>query len=142
MTKLTLHHIIRSNLPWREESRTECGLNTETNDILVWTRDEAREQARAMGSRQRFSLHVCMTCWQTCERHLTWEMSPSAVVGRDANGWGQTEARERMDLELRAIAELISRHREEFDELVGGIASAPRLDEARAKRRVARAHPR
>lgn len=118
-------HIERSNLPWRSERATECGLDADQHP--TWTRDEAIAKARQLG-RQRFSLFVCMTCMSTAERHATWETDPASCMDRYASRlslrWHPDKAEHRRFAdELRAIALLIEAHREEFDATVADLGA-------------------
>jgi hypothetical protein len=117
-------HIERPSLPWRPERKTECGLDVTRH--ATWTRDEAVEIGKKLG-RQRFSMHVCMTCMGTAERHATWEVDPASCLVRHASQmtltrWGRsksaTDEQRHFADELRAIAALIEAHRDEFDALI------------------------
>ena len=132
-------HIERSPLPWRPERATECGLDATRHP--TWTRDDAKSKRKEMG-RQRFSLFCCMTCLSTMERHSTWEEDPASCLVRHAqpmalSRWGRRgETKEevrRFADELRAIAALIERHREEFDALVGDYGDVVNLMDARRR---------
>lgn len=130
-------HIERSTLPWRAERATECGLDATRHP--VWTRDEALATWKEMG-RQRFGMHVCMTCMSTMERHAVWEHDPASCLVRhaipmQAHGWGRgmDEEKRRFADELRAIAALIETHREEFDAIVRGYGEVVDLRDARRK---------
>lgn len=135
-----LHHIERSNLPWHDERKTECGLDP--RGVPTWTRGEAIAQARKLG-RQRFSLFCCMTCTGTVERHSTWEQDPASCLVRFAerntlrgSRYQQNRQAERFAAELRAIAAMIEQHRDEFDERVSGLLDAASLDKARDAKRA------
>jgi hypothetical protein len=97
--------------------------------------------------KQRASLQVCMTCWNTAVRHqvTSWDADPVGVIAREvswARHWHPGEIRDDPSArlfrdELAAIGELIARHREEFGQLIAGLAEAPRLADARRKRKSA-----
>lgn len=129
-------HIARPDLPWREpEGLTECGRPV-AEFAEVMTRDEAIAKVKDLG-KTRFAMVSCITCWQTASRHPHWEKSPSSVMARsiERSGWrfGDSEERNLLDRELRAIAALIEAHREEFDQLVD-VVSIEDLRKARARR--------
>lgn len=137
-----LHHIERSNLPWHDERKTECGLDP--RGVPTWTRDEAIAQAHKLG-RQRFSLFCCMTCTNTVERHSTWDKDPASCLVRYAerntlrhSRYRPNESAEadRFAAELRAIAAMIEQHRDEFDERVAGLLGTASLDKARTAKRA------
>lgn len=126
-------HIERSPLPWRPERSTECGLDATRHP--TWTRDEAAKLAKDLG-RQRFSMIVCMTCFGTADRHSTWEEDPASCMVRHAQRmtqrWGREYAPEKRRFadELRAIATLVERHRDEFDALVGDYGEVMSIGDA------------
>lgn len=133
---MDITHIERSNLPWRPERRTECGLDAERHP--TWTRDEAEAIARDLGQ-QRFAFVVCMTCLSTAQRHSTWEQDPASCMVRHAERntlrWSSDdEERVLFNNEIRAIALLVEAHRDEFDELVAGLGDTAALSKARADR--------
>lgn len=142
-----LAHVLRAALPWRDGPvLTECGKHPATG-MPVMSVPEFVAMVKRLG-KQRASLQVCITCWNTAVRHsvTSWEADPVGVIAREAS-WARTiwpgvvrddpAARLFRD-ELIAIAELIARHREEFDGIVVGLAEAPRLADARRKRRAVR----
>lgn len=118
-------HIVRPNLPWRDENQTECGLDATRHP--TWTRNEVRAKGKELG-RQRLSMFVCMTCLGTAERHRTWEEDPASCMNRYAERMStrwihdNDDERRRFRDELVAIALLIDAHRPEFDELVTGLS--------------------
>jgi hypothetical protein len=138
-------HVLRPPLPWREASSvlTECGLHPATG-MPVLTVPGFVAMVKHLGQ-QRASLQVCMTCWHTAVRHniVSWESDPVGVMAREVS-WARTHlpgvvrddptARLFRD-EMLAVAELITRHRDEFAELVAGLAEAPRLADRRRNRR-------
>jgi hypothetical protein len=97
--------------------------------------------------RKRSAMTTCITCWETAARHqvVSWAADPVGVMGREV-GWARTwapgvvrddPAARLFETELRAIAELISRHADEFAGLVAGIAAAPSLGDRRREKRKA-----
>ena len=124
MTDEPLAHIARSPLPWREptDNDTECGKSVaDFARVISW--DEALAIVRKHGQ-QRAAFVMCITCWQTTHRHgfrspsgqATFEDEPTERLSREFG-----KRREQTDRELRAMAELVSRHREEFDDLLSGV---------------------
>lgn len=140
MPKEPLSHIARAPLPWRApaDNDTECGKPvSEFASVISW--DEAVELVKAHGQ-QRSAFLLCMTCLQTAPRHgwrvrdthgvpaqMTFEDFPSDRIARDLG-----KRREQTDRELRALAELVTRHRQEFDDLMAG-RIVPIADLRRAK---------
>lgn len=125
-----LHHIIRAQLPWRDDPPlTECG--RAPNDVAgAWTLDEARTHAAKLGQ-ARFALVVCMTCAQTAGRWPTWERDPATLIARQAR---YADLDERLRRELHALALLAAAHRAEFDETVAGLADVTELRPRRQAR--------
>jgi hypothetical protein len=140
-------HVLRAALPWRDGPvLAECGKLPEPG-MPVMTLAEFIAAVKRDG-KQRTSLFTCMTCWTTADRHqgVSWEADPLGVIAREV-GWARyavtgairDEPTARLfHTEQLAIAELISRHREEFDGLVAEIAVTPRLGDRRrqGKRRA------
>lgn len=137
MTMKDLTHVERSLLPWRRERITECGLDASRHP--TWTREAALTKAKEYG-RQRFSLFVCMTCWQCVERHATWDEDPASCMVRHAEpmrAWGGPSEQKRLFAdELRAIAALIETHREEYDHMVKSFGEIVELRSATARARL------
>lgn len=135
-----LAHVLRAALPWRDGPvLTECG-KLPGDGMPVMTITEFAAKVKRLGQ-QRASMSTCMTCWSTASRRqaVSWEADPVGVILREA-GWARTWApgvtrddptARRFHTELLAIAELISRHRDEFEGLVDGITAAPSLDDRR-----------
>lgn len=132
-----LEHVERPNLPWRQRSLTECGLETDGRPVI--TREALQKKWKDQGQ-QRAALTTCMTCLSTAQRWRGWDQRPSEVMKRwmqtssSSRAWGDASYDE-MDLELIAIAALIAEHREEFDTYLAGLSAAPSLDAARRARR-------
>lgn len=125
-------HVIRENLPWRDEQLTECG--RAANDVAsTITREELRARVKKHGS-QRTAFTVCMTCYNTVGHAPQWADNPTGVINRergtspivyhkwekDGNGsHAQTGPHvDQISIELHAIAELIAAHRDEYDQRV------------------------
>jgi hypothetical protein len=64
------------------------------------------------------SLITCVTCWETATRHHTWEDNPMALMQRETSAYYNAASKEPITTELKAIAILVARHRDEFDELM------------------------
>jgi hypothetical protein len=131
-------HIARPALPWRDETRTECGKDA-SKVASVITRDAALAKVKKQG-KQRAALSTCMTCWSTAESWRGWDESPSEVLARETKGlrWfneGPTGQAAKLDAELRAIAALVEAHREEFDGFLTGLGQTVDLVKAREEQR-------
>jgi hypothetical protein len=123
-----VEHVARPRIPWRDNGvRTECGLPAAAHPVI--SRAAFTAKLRQLG-KQRTAMTTCMTCFNTALRWPTWEENPAACLGRETQAYRTDKARELND-ELRAIALLVSRHREEFDGLMGALADVTRLDSKR-----------
>lgn len=121
-----LTHIARPPLPWRDSGLTICGRAvTEYAEGRVIQLTEAFAVAKRLGQ-QRFAMTHCMTCTNMASTiWTTWEVDPVARMSRELvspgrmpwNGPDQGQMPVQQ-AELRAIADLILAHREEFDERV------------------------
>jgi hypothetical protein len=72
----------------------------------------------------------------------TWEDDPVAALAREAEGarWRNREKRERLNVELLAIIQLVGEHREEFDEIIARLEwRAENVERRDAQKRVERA---
>lgn len=137
-----IDHVVRSSLPWRSESLTECGRGL--NDVgSAITQQQLHERVKEYGA-QRTAFTVCMTCWTTASAHReTWESDPVALLYRETQRAGGALVSPRSDrpervlltAELRAIAALIEAHRDEFDQYIVGLAETASLDAVRNARR-------
>lgn len=133
-----LTHIARPPLPWRESGLTICGHPvSQFGDGLVTNLADAHAAARRLG-KQRFAMTHCMTCASNVSRWATWENDPAARMAREIGYLGMTKQEPVIVAELRAIALLIERHRDDFDELVeahasGGVVT---MQELRRRRRI------
>jgi hypothetical protein len=142
-----LEHVLRAVPPWRTgHLLTECGLLADGRPALAY--DGFAAKVKSQG-RQRSALTTCMTCWQTAIRHSgTWETNPVGVMSREmirtgahsASGIRDDDpAAVRVRDELLAIEELIGRHREEFDTILGSLGETVRLGDRRGQRKSRRA---
>jgi hypothetical protein len=138
-----LSHVLRAALPWRDGPvLTECG-KPPADGAPTLTHAEFAAQVKREGQR-RASKSICMTCWDTADRHrgTSWEADPLGVLSREI-GWARyftghvrdDPAARRFHTEVLAIAELIDRHRDEFDGLVAGLGEATSLDDRRRQGR-------
>jgi len=126
-------HIVRPPVPWSlVPLSSECGRATSSLDSTM-TLDEARVLREKLGQ-QRFALVICMTCATTAGRWPTFEEDPLQRLQRERNLW--QEGGEQVRNELFALAELVNRHRAEYEGLVGEIGSVTRLKRPRGVPRV------
>ena len=118
MTDQPLTHIIRTGLPWREATKTVCGrpVTQYPANLVINLRDAVAMQRR-LGT-QRFALAICMTCAHHVNRWVEWDTDPQQRMEREVTGGGFGKIDPLLDAELRAIAALISAHRDEFDQTV------------------------
>lgn len=133
-----LDHILRPSLPWREGDGgiTECGFNASA--VKTLTRAELFERLKDLG-KQRTAMLVCMTCSDTARRWGTWEDDPRLAMQREIE-WERGSAywRARNDRghllrdELTAVADLIEKHRSEFDAAVNEIQERRSWNEKKA----------
>ncbi len=111
--KLVPEHVQRPPLPWRDDALTECGLPTAEHQTI--TREQFIQKVKSQGQ-VRSAMTTCMTCWDTARRHPSWQQDPVGCISREVH-WTRRD-NGLFKRELRAIAALISRHREEFDEII------------------------
>lgn len=139
MTPEPLDHVVRLSPPWRKVELTECGKNVaEFAEGRVLGREEMAAKAKRQG-KQRTAMTMCMTCWGKFQYnwHGTWDEHPEGVVERDVGGFGRR--RSMLADELKALSILYSRHTDEYDAIVAGLAETEDLAEKRAERRLRRA---
>lgn len=123
--KEPVDHIERPTLPWRTgQTLTECGLGAV--HVRTMTRTDYSRRLKEWGQ-QRTAITTCVTCYNTARRHGTWEEDPRQAVEREiaweGNGrWSHNERGTQFRDELKAIAILIERHKDEFTELCAGLA--------------------
>ena len=116
--KEPVDHILRPCLPWREASIvTECGYNA--TNVKTISREEFLVRLKEYG-KQRTAMVTCMTCSNTAGRWGTWDDDPRQAIEREVS-WENPRIRGRgtalLD-ELKAIAEIIDLHPEEFKRLL------------------------
>lgn len=130
MSVLKVDHVRRPALPWREATYTECG--RPLPDVSSWiTREDVLERVAQWG-KQRTSLHTCMTCWETASRWPVFDDDPVMSMYREVyQGLGRHPD---LAVELRALAALAIKYRQEFDEFVVGHGRAVSLADARRAR--------
>lgn len=123
-----LDHVLRPLLPWRDESLTECGLNPAGRAVI--TRDEALLKFRREGQK-RAALTTCMTCLETARRWKSWDEDPVQGMTREVHRYPSQDL---VRNELWALGELVRRHRDEFDLLLGELGKVDRLEERRQRK--------
>ena len=128
-----LDHVRRPDLPWRAATFTECG--RPLADVKSYIeRDELIERLRKDGQ-ARTAYTVCMTCWQTARRWKTFAEDPVQAIHREVYGYRVGEE-EQLRVELRGLAALADKYREEFDEFVQGMGQTARFERRRNRRAV------
>jgi hypothetical protein len=114
--KEPVDHVLRPQLPWRNDAGiTECGYDA--SKVKALTRAEFFERLKEFGQ-QRTAMLTCMTCSDTARRWGTWEDDPRKALEREIQwetSWRRDDRGVRLRDELLAIAELVERHRDEFD---------------------------
>lgn len=147
MTEERKWHILRLQVPWRRGTvLTECGME----DDRALTAEEVFAKTNELG-KQRMAMLTCMTCWSAAEMHRHWDSNrsrlnswdddPIGVVEREVNRsrWGgPRRAPSPLKDELLAIALLIDAHRDDFDELLGGLGDVENLATLRAAKAAKR----
>lgn len=129
--KKIIEHVRRPALPWRSTALTECGLSVEGPSVL--TREEFLRKVKDQGI-QRAMLTTCYTCGETAQRHPDWQKNPAGCLARETGMWGHGKRVDLLNREMRAIEALVSRHREEFEELMRDVIEVVSLDEERKAR--------
>ncbi len=132
---MSYEHIVRSTVPWREPSLTECGRSL-VDVAKVLTFDQAKAKVDREG-KQRALYSMCQTCVSTTNRNPGWASDPAAVLHRTypAISWHRDSPEAiATRRELEAIAALIAAHRVEFDALVTGMADVTDLRDRRRTR--------
>lgn len=136
-----LQHIRRTDLPWREATKTRCGrLVAELAADRVIPLDEARAKVKRLG-KQRAAMFLCMTCCNHIDDWPEWDADPVTRMERECAGgrWRKRDSDlELVERELRAIAMLVLAHRDEFDAAVNGLGEVESLTDIRASRAAAR----
>lgn len=128
-------HVIRAMLPWRTEQFTECGRPV-ADVASVITVDQLKWRVKDYGQ-QRTAFTICMTCWSASGHQPDrFDDDPAAVLIREY----QRQGTRAVANEVRAVAALISAHRDEFDALLTGLDGAADFAARRARRRYYSAH--
>jgi hypothetical protein len=145
-------HITRAVLPWRTEADlTECGKDVAVFAGRLVTREEAAARIKRIGQK-RAAFSLCMTCASASDRHRNMHAlteDPVATVARATSSaqhayppspyreeTPQWRERQRLGVELEAIAALIAAHREEFDGYLSGREQTVSLADRRRQRRA------
>lgn len=142
MGALPIVHVLRVLPPWREVEHelTECGLSPSEHESI--SREEFYKRYRELG-RERVAMLTCMTCLGAFERYgqirrdavvLKWEDDPVGSLAREAEKarWSRSKKRERLEAELRAIVQLVTEHRDEFDAILARMAWRAEHEEQKA----------
>lgn len=141
MSDEPLTHIARTSPPWRDASKTVCGrLISQYADGLVVNLADARAMQRRLG-KQRFALAICMTCAHNVGNWAEWDDSPVRRMEREVTGGAFGRREPVIEHELRAIAALIDRHGDEFNELVESFASGDVVTMSDLRRKRAQKGP-
>lgn len=133
--KEPVDHILRPQLPWRDGDGaiTECGYDG--TKVKAITRVEFAQRLKDYG-KLRTSMMTCMTCSDTAQKYGTWDDDPRRAVQREIEWecrYRDSERRGvRMRDELLAVAELIEKHREDFDARVQAIGQRREWNEKKA----------
>lgn len=130
--ELPLEHVIRPQLPWRQDELVECGKKPGEHAI---TRDAFIAKVRKQG-KTRAAMTTCMTCFETAQRWPDWNTNPVAVVAREVKNVtyrGNTSEESPLRDELRAIELLIEAHPEEFAETLAALRNAVPFGKRRAR---------
>jgi hypothetical protein len=133
---LSIDHVERGSLPWRQTELTECGLPIARHPVI--TRSSYLARLREWGQeRTRFT--VCRTCATTARNYAPWDEDPVSAMKREAErcGWfprPDDQGRDLFTRELRALAALAAAHEEEFRGFVEGLTETVSLDVARKSR--------
>lgn len=124
-------HVARPALPWRSADLTECG--RPVGDVKsVITRDQLTDRLRKDG-RARVAYSVCMTCWQTAERWKTFDQDPIEAIRREV--YLPRDNDDQLRTELRGLAALAAKYRDELDAFVAGMGETVRFERRRKERR-------
>lgn len=127
-----LEHVARPLIPWSTRpGRTECG--RQVNDVAAVV-DLARFVAKLnRQGKTRAAMTTCMTCWTRLQYGAhSWDKSPVEVLDRDL---GRYDERDVITVELRALAALVEAHRDEYDDLIGGLQDTTDLAQRRRDKR-------
>lgn len=133
-----LTHIARTGLPWRDATKTVCGhpINQYADGLVVNLADAQAMQCRL--GQQRFALAICMTCANHVGNWAEWDNDPRVRMAREVTGGDFGKFDPVIVHELRAMAMLIERHRDEFDDAVAAFASGDVVTMRELRQRRAR----
>lgn len=106
-----LQHV-RRDLPWRREVVLECGRGP--HGLLFIDRDVLATMTERHG--ERATRGVCGNCLDQVRRWPTFADDPCEAAGRDVIGPNA----DLLARELRALAELVRLHPDEFAALLSG----------------------
>lgn len=129
-----LDHVRRPDLPWRISTLTECGRPVKDVGKCI-ERDELLARLKKYG-KQRTGLLTCMTCWRTSADWKTFADDPVQAMYREV--YGGMSRNTGLAAELRAIAALVEKYRDEFDGYLAGLEETVSLQERRLAKRRAR----
>lgn len=137
--KEPVDHIIRPQLPWRKNGEgavTECGYDA--TKVKSITRGDFFKRIKNIG-KQRTAMVTCMTCADTASRWGTWEDDPRPALDREIV-WEMTrnyrnDRGQRLKNELLAIADLIEKHKEEFDAFIDQHIKQQEWNEMKARKK-------
>jgi hypothetical protein len=124
MARSHMVHIARAAPPWARQPHSECGKLFSDGRRLL-THKEFFEKIHDEG-KITASMSTCMTCWGKVvddfvglRRYGSWKENPAGVLGRylGISTNFVTPKTQEMSDDLHALAELVARHREEFDQL-------------------------
>lgn len=139
MATEVMEHVRRPCPPWRkQDGRTECGRSAADVKAII-SRDEFKAKVKQQGKR-RAAMSTCMTCMTTATDWSSWEEDPVQAIHRETYtnfGGRQVYGGAPIDQfrdELVALAELVSRHREEFNTILASLNDTVRLADRRARR--------
>lgn len=127
--KPSLDHVRRPDLPWRDSHLTECG--RDLDDVKQFIERPELLKRLADWGKQRTSLHTCMSCWETAARWPVFDTDPVMAMSREFYGH---RADPRFAAELRALAALAEKYKDEFTGYIQGLDDTISLQERRTAR--------
>lgn len=139
-----LQHVSRPDMPWRAATLTRCGREVaELAEGRVIDVDTARAKVKRLGQ-QRAAMFLCMTCCNHVGDWPEWDVNPIGRMNRECSGAAYRRDDDPrvagLATDLRALAILADRHRDEFDAIVAGLQdpNLVGLAQHRARRAVRR----
>lgn len=130
MNDKPLDHVRRPDLPWHTSTITECGRPLKDVAACI-ERDELLARLKHHG-KQRTGLLTCMTCLETSARWKTFTEDPVDALHREVFSFRGDD--KQLAAELRAIAALIDKYRNEFDGYLAGLEETVSLEARRRAR--------